>query len=54
MAARLVEAAEDRARSLGARRVAAVVIDHDQDAAAFWSAMGYVEDVRVVRLAKML
>jgi ribosomal protein S18 acetylase RimI-like enzyme len=37
----LVRAAEDRLTELGARRVAAVVVDDETVALAFWDAMGY-------------
>jgi ribosomal protein S18 acetylase RimI-like enzyme len=37
----LVRAAEDRLRGLGARRIAAIVVDNHETALAFWAAVGY-------------
>jgi ribosomal protein S18 acetylase RimI-like enzyme len=37
----LVRAAEDRLRGLGARRIAAIVVDDHETALAFWAAVGY-------------
>jgi ribosomal protein S18 acetylase RimI-like enzyme len=37
----LVGAAEDRLRRLGARRIAAIVVDDHDAARAFWAAAGY-------------
>ena len=37
----LVRAAEDRLRALGARRIAAIVVDDHDPALAFWAAVGY-------------
>ena len=50
----LVRHAEERLRSLGARRVAAgVVLDHE-NARAFWVEMGYAHDAETGRFIKML
>jgi ribosomal protein S18 acetylase RimI-like enzyme len=50
----LVKVAEERVRSLGARRAAAVVVSQHAHASAFWRAVGYELDGRVGRFAKML
>jgi hypothetical protein len=36
-----VHAAEQRLRGLGARRIAAIVVDDHDPALAFWAAAGY-------------
>jgi ribosomal protein S18 acetylase RimI-like enzyme len=54
IATRLVRAAEDRLRKLGARRVAAVVMTEHDHANAFWRAMGYELDLRVGRYVRDL
>jgi ribosomal protein S18 acetylase RimI-like enzyme len=51
VATALVRAAEERFRALGARRVAAIVIEGHDPARAFWQAAGYEQaaQVRFVR-----
>lgn len=49
----LVRAAEDRLRGLGARRIAAIVVDDHELALAFWTAAGY-ELAPHVRFTKTL
>lgn len=51
VATALVGAGEERLRGLGARRVAAIVIDEHGHARAFWRAVGYEQaaQVRFVR-----
>jgi ribosomal protein S18 acetylase RimI-like enzyme len=50
----LVRHAERRLSELGARRVAAVVIEEHDHAVGFWRAMGYEHDVRVGRFVRDL
>ncbi len=48
----LVEAAEERLRSRGCRRVTALVADSDDVAGPFWDAAGYPRDTRIGRRVK--
>lgn len=50
----LVKAGEERLRSLGARRAAAVVVADHGHATAFWRAAGYELDEGLGRFAKMI
>lgn len=45
----LVEAAEERLRALGCRRVTALVADADETAGPFWDAAGYPRDTQIGR-----
>lgn len=54
VASALVEAAEDRLRVLGARKVAANVIAEHDHAVGFWAAGGYEHEERVGRWTKRL
>jgi GNAT superfamily N-acetyltransferase len=49
----LVDEAERRLRTLGVRRVAAMVITDHHDAIGFWSAVGYESDPRLRRFVRM-
>jgi ribosomal protein S18 acetylase RimI-like enzyme len=53
VATTLVRAGETRFRALGARRVAAIVIDEHHVARSFWQAAGY-EQAAQVRLVRSL
>ncbi len=48
----LVEAGEARLAGQGCRRVTALVADAEADASAFWRAVGYERDLRMVRYVK--
>ena len=48
----LVDAAEQRLRGRGCRRVTALVADSDDVAGPFWDAAGYPRDTRIGRRAK--
>lgn len=50
----LVEAGHDHLRSLGARRVTALVGVSEDSAAELWSAAGYSHDERIARFVKNL
>jgi ribosomal protein S18 acetylase RimI-like enzyme len=50
----LVDEAERRLRTLGVRRVAAMVITDHHDAVGFWAALGYESDPRLLRFVRML
>jgi ribosomal protein S18 acetylase RimI-like enzyme len=54
IASALVRHAEDRFRSVGARRVAANVIFDHPHAVGFWEAMGYRHESSMGRFVKML
>ena len=47
VATALVQTGEERLRALGARRVAAIVIDEHPVARSFWRAAGYVQTAQV-------
>ena len=49
VATRLVDAAERRLRELGAPKVAALVLDAQDHAVAFWQMRGYEPDDRLTR-----
>jgi ribosomal protein S18 acetylase RimI-like enzyme len=51
---RLVEAGQERLRSLGATRVNAAVAEDESGSAAFWHALGYGRDAEISRFAKAL
>jgi ribosomal protein S18 acetylase RimI-like enzyme len=46
---RLLQAAEDRLQQAGTRRSQAIVVETDAQAAAFWRASGWVEQVERIR-----
>jgi ribosomal protein S18 acetylase RimI-like enzyme len=50
----LVAEAERRLHALGARRISAIVLDHEEHATSFWTAAGYGRDDRVRRFVKNL
>jgi ribosomal protein S18 acetylase RimI-like enzyme len=50
----LVAEAERRLAARGARRIAAIVLDHEVHATSFWAAAGYHRDDRVRRFVKNL
>jgi ribosomal protein S18 acetylase RimI-like enzyme len=52
IATALLRAAEERLLSLGARRIAAIVMHEHEQAVGFWEAAGYERDTRVVRYIK--
>jgi ribosomal protein S18 acetylase RimI-like enzyme len=54
IATALLLAGENRLRSLGARRVSAIVMSEHDHAVGFWSAVGYARDERVGRFVKNL
>lgn len=54
IAIQLVQAAEDRLRDLGAKRVAANVVGDRDAAIATWRSAGYARDERTVRHTKNL
>lgn len=54
VASALVEHAEERFRSMGARRVAANVIFEHAQAVGFWEALGYRHESSMGRFVKML
>jgi ribosomal protein S18 acetylase RimI-like enzyme len=54
IATQLVEAGENYFRTLGARRVTALVAHDDARAAAFWSAAGYPIDTEIGRRVRNL
>jgi ribosomal protein S18 acetylase RimI-like enzyme len=54
VATRLVDAAEERVRALGAPKVAALVLDAHDHAVAFWRARGYEPDDRLTRWVRTL
>jgi len=49
---RLVRAAEERLSEAGGRRLQAIVIESDPQAAAFWRASGWEEQVERLRFVK--
>jgi ribosomal protein S18 acetylase RimI-like enzyme len=48
----LVRAAEERLGEVGARRLQAIVVESDPQAAAFWRASGWEEQVERLRFVK--
>lgn len=52
VASALVRASEERLVALGARRIGAIVVHEHDHAIAFWRALGYEHDARVVRYVK--
>ena len=50
----LVAEAERRLRAKGARRITALVVKSEEDALAFWQAIGYDHDQRMLRYVKTL
>jgi ribosomal protein S18 acetylase RimI-like enzyme len=54
IATQLVEAGESHLRTLGARRVTALVAHDDATAAAFWTAAGYPLEVEIGRRVRNL
>jgi ribosomal protein S18 acetylase RimI-like enzyme len=54
IAAALVGNAEERLRELGAVRMTAIVVDDEEGAAAFWSAVGYRRQEKRRRFVRML
>jgi ribosomal protein S18 acetylase RimI-like enzyme len=50
----LVAGVERRLRTQGARRITALIVGAEQEARAFWEAVGYGHDARMLRHAKML
>ena len=50
----LVAEVERRLRERGARRVTALIAKTEEEARAFWEAVGYGHDVRMLRHVKML
>jgi ribosomal protein S18 acetylase RimI-like enzyme len=46
---RLLRAAEDRLQQAGTRRSQAIVVETDEQAAAFWRASGWTEQVERIR-----
>ena len=52
VATRLVEAAEQRLRDAGCRRITALVVEEEAHATAFWRSVGYSIDERIVRYVK--
>ena len=50
----LVDAAHDRLRRLGGRRVTALVVAAEDAAVGFWSHSGYHRDERIVRFVTTL
>ena len=50
----LVEETERRLRAKGARRITALVVKSEKQAMAFWQAIGYQHDQRIVRYVKAL
>jgi ribosomal protein S18 acetylase RimI-like enzyme len=51
---RLVEAGHEHLRSLGARRITALVGAEEEEAAALWRAAGYERDEKIVRFVRNL
>jgi hypothetical protein len=49
---RLVGAAEDRLAAAGARRLAAIVVEHDASATAFWDARGWERQTARLRYVR--
>jgi ribosomal protein S18 acetylase RimI-like enzyme len=54
IAAALVRNAEERLRELGAVRMTAIVVEDEDGAAAFWSAVGYFRQQKRSRFVRML
>jgi ribosomal protein S18 acetylase RimI-like enzyme len=54
IASALVRAGEDRLRSVGARRVTALVAHEEEHAGAFWTALGYPPDPEIGRHVRSL
>ena len=54
IARRLVEAGHERLRAKGARRITALVGSDEQEASAFWEALGYECDANVARFVRNL
>lgn len=52
VATALVHEGERRLTALGARRIAAIVVDEHHHAVAFWRALGFEHDLRVGRWVK--
>ena len=50
----LVEETERRLRAKGAHRITALVVKSEKQAMAFWQAIGYAHDQRIVRYVKTL
>jgi ribosomal protein S18 acetylase RimI-like enzyme len=50
----LVRAGEDRLRSLGARRITALVAHEEDEAVGLWAAVGYDRDTAIARFVKQL
>ncbi len=50
----LVAEVERRLRTQGARRITALIVGAEQEARAFWEAVGYGHDVRILRHVKTL
>jgi ribosomal protein S18 acetylase RimI-like enzyme len=50
----LVEASEAKLRTLGCRRITALVVGDDSEAAAVWLRAGYLYDERMARYVKQL
>jgi ribosomal protein S18 acetylase RimI-like enzyme len=50
----LVEAGHEHLRSLGARRITALVGAEEEEAAALWRAAGYERDEKIVRFVRNL
>ena len=53
LASRLVESAHDHLRSVGARRVTALVGAEEAEAQALWRAAGYDRDTKIVRVRNL-
>jgi ribosomal protein S18 acetylase RimI-like enzyme len=54
VARRLVDAAEAELRTMGARRISALVERDHADAVAFWEAAGYALDGRIARYVRLI
>jgi ribosomal protein S18 acetylase RimI-like enzyme len=54
IARRLVRAGEERLRERGAPRITALVAFEDDDARAFWTAVGYEADAEIGRMVRSL
>jgi ribosomal protein S18 acetylase RimI-like enzyme len=54
LARALVAEVERRLRARGARRVTALVVKSEEEALAFWEAVGYGHDARIQRYVRML
>jgi ribosomal protein S18 acetylase RimI-like enzyme len=54
IATRLVRAGEERLAALGARRLDAIVVSDEDDAARFWAAAGYEQQSKRLRFVRNL